>query len=154
RQTGKWALILLLATLAMTPLQRLAHSLLPARLRRMLGLFAFAYACVHFGIYAYFDRGLSFAGLWDDIVFRPYILVGFAALVLLIPLALTSTDNMMRRLGRRWKPLHRLVYLCAGLAVLHFVWQVKPGNLDPWYYAVVLALLLALRLAWWRRRRG
>jgi sulfoxide reductase heme-binding subunit YedZ len=150
-ETGTWALRLLLLTLAVTPLRRVSGWSWLQRVRRMLGLFAFAYACLHFTAWVWLDQGLSWAALLADIAKRPYITVGFAAFVLLIPLAATSTRGMMRRLGRRWQRLHRLVYLSAGLGVLHFVWLVKADWLEPAIYAAILILLLALRLPWLRR---
>jgi len=153
RTTGDWALRLLLVTLAVTPLRRLTgwHAL--TRLRRMLGLFAFFYVALHFATYLVFDQFFSLAGIVDDVVERPYITVGFASFVLLIPLAATSTDAMVRRLGgRRWRRLHRLAYLAAAGGVLHFLWLVKADLREPLVYAAVLALLLASRLPFVSRR--
>jgi len=124
------------------------------RLRRMLGLFAFFYAALHFTIYLVLDLELNFRVLGADIVKRPYITVGFTALLLLLPLALTSTNGMMRRLGRRWQSLHRLVYVIAVLAVWHFYWQVKRDVREPLIYAGVLALLLLYRIVRARLRRN
>lgn len=145
-RTGWWALTLLLVCLAMTPLRRLSGSTAPIRFRRLLGLWAFAYASAHLACFAVFDLGLDLGLLAAEIGKRPYILVGFSAWLLLIPLAITSTRGMMRRLGRRWVQLHRLVYPVAVLGVLHFWWQVKADIAQPLLYATILAVLLAARL--------
>ncbi|MEP7313762.1 MAG: protein-methionine-sulfoxide reductase heme-binding subunit MsrQ, partial [Pseudomonadota bacterium] len=116
--------------------------------RRLLGLFAFFYALVHFVVYAWLDQGLDFKAIGDDIVKRPYITIGMLALLLLIPLAATSTQAMMRRLRKRWQKLHRLVYVIAILGVWHYYWQVKKDIREPLIYAGILALLLGYRL--WR----
>ena len=121
------------------------------RFRRMLGLFAFFYIAMHFVIYAWLDQRLDLGVILEDIVERPYITIGMLALVLLIPLAVTSTDGMRRRLKRRWNALHRLVYPIAILGVWHFWWQVKQDIAQPLIFATVLAILLGYRL--WRRRR-
>lgn len=154
-QTGLWALRLLLASLAITPLQRLTGWRWPIRFRRQLGLFAFFYACLHLAVYAVFDRSLDLAAVWEDIVERPFITVGALAFLLLVPLAATSTRAAIGRLGPRWQQLHRLVYLAAGLAVLHYLWLVKADLRPPLIYAAILAALLLLRLPSplsWRRR--
>lgn len=156
-QTGLWALRLLLASLAVTPLQRLTGWRWPIRWRRQLGLFAFFYACLHLAVYAVFDRSLDLAAVWEDIVERPFITVGALAFLLLVPLAATSTRGAVRRLGPRWQQLHRLVYLAVGLAVLHYLWLVKADLRPPLIYAGILAVLLLLRLPLplpWRRRLG
>lgn len=150
-ECGTWALNFLLITLAITPLRQLAHLPHLPRLRRMLGLFAFCYALLHFAVYLSLDLEFNFRTLFGDIAKRPYITVGFMALLLLIPLAVTSTNRMMRRLGRRWQKLHRLVYVIAALGVWHFYWQVKRDIREPLIYAGVLAVLLAYR--WVRSRR-
>ena len=156
RASGEWALRLLLITLAVTPLRRFTglHWLL--RLRRMLGLFAFAYAFGHFTIYLWLDQFFDWNAIALDILDRPFITVGFAAFVLLIPLAATSNSFAIRRLGgRRWQALHRSVYAIAIFAVLHFWWLVKADIGRPLLYASILAVLLGLR-GWWReleRRR-
>lgn len=145
---------MLCATLAVTPLRRLTGFAALARLRRMLGLFTFFYACLHLTTYLWFDQWFDLLAILLDVIKRPFITVGMTAFVLLLPLAATSTDAMMRRLGRRWVELHRLVYLIAPLAILHFWWH-KAGKNDlaePAIYGAVVALLLAARL--WRRRRG
>ncbi|MCB1802060.1 MAG: sulfoxide reductase heme-binding subunit YedZ [Gammaproteobacteria bacterium] len=145
--TGQWGLRLLLITLAMTPLRLLTGSPDWIRLRRMFGLFAFFYASLHFLIWIWLDQELHWANMLADIAKRPFVTVGFTAWLLLLPLALTSTRGMMRRLGRRWKPLHRMVYLVAVLGVLHYIWLVKADLLQPAIYAAILALLLVVR---WR----
>lgn len=150
--TGDWALRLLLLSLAMTPLRRLLGQPWPIRFRRLVGLYAFFYACLHLSIYLVLDLGGYWTQIFEDIAKRPYITVGFSAWLLLLPLALTSTRGWIRRLGRRWGQLHRLVYVAGGLAVLHFLWLVKSDLREPLVYAAVLALLLGLRL-WWRLRR-
>jgi sulfoxide reductase heme-binding subunit YedZ len=145
-ECGKTALNLLLLTLAVTPVKNLLGFPQLLRLRRMLGLFAFFYVVVHFTVYLVLDLELNWSVLGADIAKRPYITIGFTALLLLIPLAATSTNGMMRRLGRRWASLHRLVYVIAILGVWHFYWQVKRDVREPLLYAGILALLLLYRL--------
>lgn len=149
--TGDWALRLLMLCLALTPLRRLLGQAWPIRFRRLVGLYAFFYACLHLGVYLVLDLGSYWAQLLEDIVQRPYITVGFSAWLLLLALALTSTRGWMRRLGRRWGQLHRAVYAAGVLAVLHFLWLVKSDLREPLVYAAILSLLLGLR-AWWRWR--
>ena len=151
-ECGKWALNFLLITLAITPLRHLANLPHLPRLRRMLGLFAFFYALLHFAVYLSLDLEFNFRTLFTDIAKRPYITIGFLALLLLIPLAVTSTNRMMRRLGRRWQKLHRLVYCIAVLGVWHFYWQVKRDIREPLIYAGILAVLLVYRRARSRRK--
>ena len=145
-QLGRWGLKFLLLSLAITPLRRWTGWNWLIRFRRMLGLFAFFYIVLHFLTYAILDQGLDLAVVIEDIIKRPYITLGMAAFLLLIPLALTSTKSMMRRLGKRWQKLHRLVYIIAILAVWHFYWQVKLDTLDATIYAIVLAVLLMTRV--------
>ena len=145
-ECGKTALNFLLLTLAVTPLRALLGLPQLLRLRRMLGLFAFCYAVAHFTVYLVLDLELSWSMLGADIAKRPYITIGFTALLLLVPLAATSTNGMMRRLGRRWASLHRLVYVVAILGVWHFYWQVKRDVREPLLYAGILALLLLYRV--------
>ena len=152
-ECGKTALNLLLLTLAVTPVRELTSQPQLLRLRRMLGLFVFFYVVLHFTIYLVLDLELNFATLGADIAKRPYITIGFTALLLLIPLAVTSTNGMMRRLGRRWQTLHRLVYLIAVLGVWHFYWQVKRDVREPLLYAGMLAILLGYRVVRARARR-
>ena len=144
--TGDWALRFLLLTLAMTPLRRLLHRSWPLRMRRMLGLYAFFYASLHFLIWLVLDQELSWHNILGDIAKRPYITVGFTAWLLLVPLAATSTRWAMRRLGRRWTRLHRLVYPIAILAVVHYLWLVKADLFEPLLYGAILAVLLLARL--------
>lgn len=151
-ELGLWALRLLLLTLAVTPLRQLLGQPLLLRFRRMLGLWAFAYASLHFAAYLVLDLRGWWAQVLVEIVERPYITVGFAAWLLLVPLAVTSTRGWMRRLGRNWGRLHRLVYAIAALAVLHFWWVVKSDLREPLLYAAILAALLGWRLVRWRRR--
>lgn len=150
---GKWGLKFLLITLSITPIRRWTGWAWLIAYRRMLGLFVFFYIVLHFTTYAVLDQGLNLASIIEDILERPYITLGMLALVLLIPLAATSTRGMMRRLGRRWQKLHRLVYVIAILGVCHFYWQVKLDTLEPLVYALILAGLLGTRLFYHRRRR-
>ncbi|KIA79730.1 sulfite oxidase [Chromobacterium piscinae] len=153
RSSGTWTLVWLLATLSMTPLRRLSGQAWPLKCRRMLGLFAFFYASLHFTTYVWLDQFFDWQHILKDIVKRPFITVGFAAIVLMSPLALTSTQGWMRRLKRNWGKLHRLVYPVAILAVTHYWWLVKKDITQPLIYAAALALLLGLRL-WWRARKA
>jgi sulfoxide reductase heme-binding subunit YedZ len=154
RYTGDWVLRFLLITLAVTPLRRLTGWNGLLRYRRMLGLFAFFYACVHFLSWAWLDQYFVLADIVRDVAKRPYITVGFASFLMLIPLALTSTNAIIRRLGaKRWQQLHRLVYLIGIGGVVHFLWLVKSDIREPLVYGAVLALLLGFRL-WDRRRRA
>lgn len=146
RSTGTWTLVGLLLTLAITPVRRLTGLNALIRYRRMLGLFAFFYACLHFVTYLWLDQFFDLAGIFKDIYKRPFITVGFAAFLLLLPLAITSTNAMMHRLGKRWQPLHRLVYLIGLLGVVHYLWLVKKDLTQPLVYAGVLLILLGLRL--------
>jgi methionine sulfoxide reductase heme-binding subunit len=147
-QTGRWALKFLLISLAITPLRRLTGWNILIQYRRMLGLFAFFYATEHFLSYWSFDLGFSLAAMLGDILKRPFIALGFGAFLLLVPLALTSTKGWIRRLGKKWAQLHRLVYVAAILAVIHFAWKVKVFTGDPVIYAAVLTVLLGFRLVW------
>lgn len=147
---GKTTLNLLLITLAVTPLRHLSGNANLLRLRRMLGVFAFSYALAHFLIYLGPFRSFSWPEIIKDLTRRPYIIIGFSALLLLLPLAITSTNAMMRRLKRRWQTLHRLIYLIGILGVWHFWWQVKKDIRLPLIYAAMLAVLLMWRL--WKQR--
>jgi sulfoxide reductase heme-binding subunit YedZ len=151
-QLGLWGLKFLLLTLAVTPLRRWTGWHWLIRYRRMLGLYAFFYLVLHFLTYVILDQGLDASAIVEDIVKRPYITLGMTGLLLLVPLAITSTRNMMRRLGRRWQTLHRLVYVVAVLGVWHFYWQVKLDTLQPTLYAGILAVLLSTRLHYRYRR--
>jgi sulfoxide reductase heme-binding subunit YedZ len=144
--TGDWTLRLLLLTLAMTPLRRISGLPEFIRVRRTIGLWAYAYLCLHFSIYLVFDLGFSPVQLGEDLAKRSYILLGFAALLCLTPLALTSTHGWQRRLGRRWKTLHRLVYPAAVLGSVHYLWLVKADIREPLVYAAILAALLLSRV--------
>jgi len=150
-RSGDWALRLLLATLAITPLRRLTGRAEWVRYRRMLGLFAFFYACVHLTVYLVIDLGGYWSQLLTEIAKRPYMTVGFSAWLILVPLALTSTRGMMRRLGGRWQKLHKLVYPAALLACLHFLWLVKADHREPLVYLAVLTTLLLARVRWPRQ---
>jgi sulfoxide reductase heme-binding subunit YedZ len=144
--TGEWALRLLLLTLAITPLRRWAGWAFLAPWRRSLGLLAFGYASLHFATFLALDLGFDLSALGEEVLERPYVTLGFCSLLMLVPLAVTSTRAWQRRLGRRWMSLHRLVYAAAALAVLHFVWLVKADLLEPLVYAAILLGLLALRV--------
>lgn len=150
---GTWGLNFLLLTLAITPLRRLTASPHWLRFRRMLGLYAFAYIALHLSMYVAVDQGFDWQILVEDVLKRPWITIGFAGFLLLLPLAITSTQGWMRRLGRRWQRLHRLVYVAAVLGVWHFWWQVKRDVTQPLIYAAILAALLGWR-AWESRRRA
>src|SRR5215218_10238721 len=146
--TGIWTLRFLLATLTITPLRRLTGWNVLIQYRRMLGLFAFFYASVHLLSYIAFDRFFAFGEILADIAKRPFITAGMAAFALMVPLAVTSTKGWIRRLGRRWQSLHRIIYVCAIAACLHFIWKVKVIIGEPVYYAVFLGARLAFRLVW------
>ncbi len=148
RSTGTWTLVGLLVTLAVTPLRRLTGNAGLIHYRRMLGLFTFFYACLHGLTYFWLDQFFDLAAIVRDIVKRPFVTLGFAALVLLVPLAATSTQAMMRRLGRNWQRLHWLIYPAALLGVAHYLWLVKKDLTEPLIYGAVLAGLLTLRLPW------
>mgnify|MGYP001828715678 FL=1 len=152
RETGEWTLRLLLLTLTITPLRRITGHTWLIKLRRMLGLFTFFYACLHFTTYIWLDQFFDWQEILIDIPKRPFITVGFAAFVLLIPLALTSTNKMMRRLKKKWVQLHKLVYVIAVLGCLHFLWVVKADTVEPLVYFVILLLLLGHRAIEQRRR--
>ncbi len=147
-KTGEWTLRFLLLTLAVSPLKKWLNWPQLIRLRRMLGLFSFFYATLHFtsyyALYLFFDL----ANVVEDVVERPYITVGFLAFLLLLPLTITSTQKWQRRLGRRWQRLHRLVYVIASLGVLHFVWLVKSDLNEPLIYIFLLSLLFGVRIYW------
>jgi sulfoxide reductase heme-binding subunit YedZ len=157
RGTGDWVLYFLCITLAVTPLRRFTGWNWLVRLRRELGLFAFFYVCLHFMTFFWFDHWFDLAAMWKDVLKRPFITVGFIAFVLLIPLAATSTNGMIKRLGgKRWQWLHRLIYLIAPLGILHF-WWMKAGKHDfqqPIIFGAIVALLLGLRLYWKLAKAG
>ena len=143
--TGEWALNFLLITLSITPLRKLTRRNALVRFRRMLGLFAFFYACLHFSTYLVLDQFFDWNEIVRDVAKRPYITVGFTAFVLLVPLALTSTNKMAQRLGNNWRKLHSLIYPIAILVIFHYLWLVKADILPPVTYGLILCLLLALR---------
>jgi sulfoxide reductase heme-binding subunit YedZ len=144
--TGRTAITILFITLTVTPVRRLTGWNPLIKVRRLIGNFAFFYALIHFLIYAVFDRELSPAGLGEDIAKRPWITVGFTVFLILLTLAITSPQAMVRKLGKRWQTLHRLIYVAAGLAVLHFTWAQKKDIRLPLIYAAVLAVILGSRL--------
>jgi sulfoxide reductase heme-binding subunit YedZ len=144
--TGDWALIFLLITLSVTPLRKISGWNGLIKFRRMLGLLAFFYALLHFSTYIVLDHFFDFQRIMKDILKRPYVTVGFSAFVLMIPLAITSTAGMIRRLGKRWQQLHRLVYIAAIAGVIHFYWQVKADIRRPLQYGAILAILLGYRI--------
>lgn len=152
-QTGIWALRFLILTLAVTPVRRLTKWNGAIQYRRMLGLFTFFYAFLHLLAYAVLDRYFDFAGVWEDVAERPFITAGMVAFVLMIPLAVTSTRGWIRRLGRRWTLLHRLIYLSAIAAAVHYLWKVKIIAGSPVYYALIIAALLTFRVFWSLRSR-
>ncbi|MDB5794664.1 MAG: sulfoxide reductase heme-binding subunit YedZ [Noviherbaspirillum sp.] len=151
RNTGDWTLYFLCLTLAVTPLRRITNWNWLIRLRRMLGLFAFFYVVLHFTTFLWFDHFFDLEEMWKDVIKRPFITVGFAAFVLLIPLAVTSTNGMVKRLGaRRWQWLHRAIYIIAPLGILHF-WWMKAGKNDfaqPILFGLIVAILLLSRVYW------
>lgn len=150
---GLWALRLLMVALAITPLRQFTGKPVLVRFRRMLGLYAFAYACLHFSAYLILDLRGYWTQIFEDIAKRPYITVGFAAWLLLLPLAITSTQGWIRRLGRNWGRLHKLVYAVGVLAVLHFWWLVKSDIREPALYAAILSVLLGWRAWKWLAKR-
>jgi sulfoxide reductase heme-binding subunit YedZ len=149
---GQWGLRFLVITLAVTPVRDWFGQPWLVQLRRMLGLYAFFYVLMHFLTWLLLDQGLYWSGILEDISKRPFITIGFTALLLLLPLAVTSTNKMMRRLGRRWKSLHRLVYVISLLAVWHYYWQVKADTTEPLIYLAIVLVLLGWR-AWQARMR-
>src|SRR5262249_54466013 len=148
-------LIFLVASLACTPARRFFGWTWPMRARREIGLFAFFYACLHFATYLFLDQFFDWGAIVADIAQRPFITVGFIALVLMTPIAITSTNRWVRRLGyNRWLRIHQMVYFAGALAVVHFIWRVKIDVSQPLTYATILALLLAVRLFFWLRKRN
>ncbi len=144
--TGTWSLVFLLLSLSMTPIRLLMQQVWQIQIRRLLGLWMFFYACLHFVTYIWLDFGFLLDDIFKDVVKHPRILVGFIAFVLTIPLAATSNQYMMRNLKGNWKKLHQSVYLIAVLVILHFLWLVKKDVTEPVYYAIVLATLLLIRV--------
>jgi sulfoxide reductase heme-binding subunit YedZ len=154
RHTGFWALIMLVVTLTVTPVRRLTGWNAIIKLRRMLGLFAFFYATLHLLTWIVLDKFFDFAWMLEDVAERRFITIGMLTWLLLLPLALTSTQAMIRRLGRRWQTLHRLSYVAAVTGVIHFWWLVKADVFQPQMIALALAVLFGLRVWWtWQRRR-
>ena len=152
RFLGDWALRILLLTLAFSPFIRITRWNNIIQYRRMVGLFAFFYVCVHVTSYIVLDQFFNFSEIIDDVLKRPFITVGFIAFILLIPLAVTSNNWMVRKLQYRWTQLHRLAYIIAMLAVLHFWWMVKADTREPMIYAIILAALLGYRLFFYIKR--
>lgn len=152
RSTGTWALVFLLITLSITPMKQWFSLSAFNQHRRMFGLYMFFYACLHILAYSWLDHWFDYIEISKDIIKHPFVLVGFTAFMFSIPLAATSTNAMMRRLGGRWKVLHQLVYVIAVLAILHFLWLVKKDHTEPLVYAGVFILLIALRIAYNYRR--
>ena len=154
--TGRWTLRFLIFTLCITPFRKLFNLPELIRFRRMLGLFAFSYLCIHFLTYLVLDQSFDFAAIWKDIAKRPFITVGFLSFLLLLPLALTSTAGWIRRLGgKRWQMLHRLIYFAAVAGVIHYYWKVKSDVRMPLFYGALVAILLAWRLGnWFSKRKG
>jgi methionine sulfoxide reductase heme-binding subunit len=153
-QTGRWAFKFLLLTLSITPIRRVTKWNPIIQYRRMLGLFAFFYATLHFAAYWAFDLSFAFGAMLADVAKRPFITFGFTAFLLMVPLALTSTKGWIRRLGKRWTMLHRLIYVSSVCAAIHFAWKVKVFAGDPVKYAAIVAVLLAFRIAWYLRTRA
>jgi methionine sulfoxide reductase heme-binding subunit len=152
--TGTWTLVFLLVTLSITPLRKLTRQYWLIQYRRMLGLFAFFYGCLHFATYIWLDQFFDMHSIYKDVYKRPFITAGFTAFVLMIPLALTSTRWSIRKLGKRWQMLHRLIYFSALAGVVHYLWLVKIDKRIPEIYGSVLAVLLLYRLVAWYRNRG
>lgn len=153
RSTGYWALTMLLLTLSLTPLKALLHKAWLIQLRRMMGLFMFFYAVLHITVYVYLDYSFLWIDIYKDIIKHPYVIVGFSAFVLSIPLALTSNNYSIKRLGKRWKTLHQSVYLIAMLGVTHFWWLVKKDIREPLLFAAILTILLLFRVHEARKKR-
>lgn len=149
RSTGTWTLVFLCITLGITPVRKLTGWNWLSQYRRMLGLFAFFYVCLHFTTYIWFDQYFDVQSIIKDVIKRPFITVGFLAFVLLIPLAVTSNNYLTRKLGaKRWQALHRLVYLIGILGVVHYWWLVKRDLTQPIIYAVIVTVFLVARLIW------
>ncbi len=151
-QTGLWTLILLLATLSITPLRRLTSFNWVIQYRRMIGLFAFFYGCLHLTTYLWLDQSFDFQAILKDVYKRPFITAGFTAFVLMVPLAVTSTKGWIRRLGKRWQLLHRLIYFSTAAVVFHFIWLVKKDLREPLIYATVFGVLMLIRVLFWLQK--
>ena len=152
RSTGTWSLVFLMLSLTITPIRQWSGINSFIQFRRMLGLFMFFYASLHIVSYVWLDHWFDLMEITKDIVKHPYVLVGFTAFILSVPLSITSTKAMMKRLGGRWKLLHKLVYFIAVLAILHFLWLVKKDHTEPLVYLTVFLSLIALRMAYKYRR--
>ncbi len=152
RSTGTWALVFLLLSLSMTPIRLITKQVWQIQLRRLLGLWMFFYACLHITTYVWLDYSFVWQDIAKDIVKHPYVIVGFTAYLLTIPLAITSNSTMIKRLKSKWKTLHQLVYLIAILAILHFWWLVKKDVTEPFYYASVLVVLLGIRVYFYLKK--
>jgi sulfoxide reductase heme-binding subunit YedZ len=150
---GNWALRFIMITLAVTPLRRLTNWNWLSRFRRMLGLFAFFYAFMHFLAWFVLDQGMLISAILEDLIERPFITIGFATVLILTALAITSLTAIRRRMGRHWQTLHKTVYAAAVLGVWHYWWQLKKDVTEPQIYAAILAVLLGLRIWWWLKRR-
>jgi sulfoxide reductase heme-binding subunit YedZ len=147
-ETGIWTLRFLIMTLAVTPLRRITGWNPVIQYRRMLGLFAFFYGTLHFFSYLALDQVFSLDGMLADVSKRPFITAGFVSFIVMVPLAVTSTKGWIRRLGRRWQMLHRLIYLSAAAGAVHYLWKAKVATASPVYYAVIVGALLAFRIVW------
>ena len=150
---GNWAIRFIMITLAVTPSRRITGWNWLLRFRRMLGLFTFFYVLMHFSTWLILDQGLLLSAIAEDLIERPFITLGFTALMLLTAMAVTSTDGMRRRMGRRWTKLHYSAYAVGVLGVWHYWWQVKKDTSDAWIYALILSVLLGYRI-WYRRRQN
>ncbi len=153
-RTGDWSLRILLAALAVTPLRRITGWNQVIQVRRLVGLFAFFWVCLHFLTYIVLDQFFGWSYIVEDVTERPYITAGFTAFVLLIPLAVTSTKGWIRRLGKRWARLHKLVYVAGLLGVIHYLWITRADDRAPLVYGAILLVLLAFRVPWRRLLRG
>ncbi|MGB8768113.1 MAG: protein-methionine-sulfoxide reductase heme-binding subunit MsrQ [Candidatus Korobacteraceae bacterium] len=151
--TGTWTLVFLLITLSITPLRKLTRQYWLIQCRRLLGLFAFFYGCLHFLTYIWLDQFFDLHSIYKDVLKRPFITAGFTAFVLMIPLAITSTQKAIRKLGKRWQMLHRLIYASAIAGVVHYIWLVKKDVRVPEIYGGILAVLLLYRIAIWGLNR-
>lgn len=151
-QTGLWTLILLLTTLVITPLRRITGVNWVIQYRRMIGLFAFFYGSLHLMTYVWLDQFFDFRNMLHDVYKRPFITAGFTAFCLMVPLALTSTQWSIRKLGKKWQPLHRLIYVSAFAGVVHFIWLVKKDIQEPVIYAIIFGVLMLVRIFYWARK--
>lgn len=152
-QTGYWTLRLLLVTLCITPLRRITGINWLIQYRRMIGLFAFFYGCLHLTTYLWLDQSFDFHAIIKDVYKRPFITAGFTGFVLMVPLALTSTQGWIRRLGKKWQLLHRLIYFSAAAGVFHFIWLVKKDLREPLIYATIFGALMLIRVGFWIQKR-